>query len=77
MSEVEILSEPLAVKVELRMIPINYLDYEKSQSGVVKEIRRLKIKLKRTSAQINKVEIQDKIKKLKFIENDLQKAMEL
>jgi hypothetical protein len=77
MSEVEILPEALAVKVQLRMVPINYLDYEQSQSGVLREIRRLNTKLKKTEARINRVEIQAKIKKLRCIDNDLQKAMEL
>lgn len=77
MSEVEILSEPLAAKVQLRMVPINYLDYEQSQRGALREMWRLQRKLKRTVAKINRVEIQAKIKKLKCITNDLQKAMEL
>lgn len=77
MSEVEILPEGLAVKVQLRMVPINYLDYEQSQSGVLREIWRLQRKLKRTEARINQIEVQAKIKKLRCIGNDLQKAMEL
>lgn len=77
-TEVELLPPPFIQRsANVKRIPIDDKSYVVSQRGVEILIYRQQRKLKRAKDLADKVLIQGTIKKLKAIEKDLQKALEL
>lgn len=77
LTEVDLVQPPFISKVIGRPVPINEKAYVVSQQGVELLIYRQYHRLKNTRNWVDRREIKQVIKKLKAIEKDLQKALEL
>jgi hypothetical protein len=63
--------------VDVKPAPIDSKVYEESQKGIMRLIFRTRRKLKKANTQMLRLELTDMISRLKVIENDLQRALEI
>lgn len=77
-AEDDILSNLFINRVyDIKQIPVNAKDFERSQKGIMRQVYALQRQLKKTNSLSDRSGILQKISKLKAIENDLQKALEI